>query len=75
MGALAAILQSDANLLRCQVARLGPHVSLQDGDTPPDAYGFGHYQAGNVLLGKRPTGAAAPLSLPDLVGRRSTPRP
>ncbi len=69
MGALAAILQSDANLLRCQVARLAPHVSLQDGDTPPDAYGFGHYQAGNVLLGKRPTGATAPLSLPDLVGR------
>ena len=69
MGALAAILQSDANLLRCQVARLGAYVSLQDGDTPPDAYGFGHYQAGNVLLGKRPTGAAAPLALPDLVGR------
>ncbi len=69
MGALAAILQSDANLLRCQVARLGPHVSLQDGDRLPDAYGFGHYQAGNVLLGKRPSGAAAPLSLPDLVGR------
>jgi predicted glutamine amidotransferase len=69
MGALVAILQSDANLLRCQVARLGSHVSLQDGDTPPDAYGFGHYQAGNVLLSKRPTGATAPLSLPDLVGR------
>jgi glutamine amidotransferase len=69
MGALVAILQSDANLLRCQVARLGSHVSLQDGDGPPDAYGFGHYQAGNVLLGKRPTGAPAPLSLPDLVGR------
>jgi glutamine amidotransferase len=69
MGALAAILQSDANLLRCQVARLGPYVSLQDGDKPPDAYGFGHYQAGNVLLGKRPSGATAPLSLPDLVGR------
>jgi glutamine amidotransferase len=69
MGALAAILQSDANLLRCQVARLRSNVSLQDGDTPPDAYGFGHYQAGNVLLSKRPTGAAAPLSLPDLVGK------
>ena len=35
----------------------------------PDAYGFGYYQAGNVLLGKRPTGAPAQLSLPDLVGR------
>ncbi len=64
MGALAAILQSDANLLRCQVARLGPHVSLQDGDKPPDAYGFGHYQAGNVLLGKRPSGAARPSRCP-----------
>jgi predicted glutamine amidotransferase len=69
MGVLAAILQSDANLLRCQVARLGAHVSLQDGDTPPDAYGFGHYQAGNVLLSRRPTGAPAPLTLPDLVGK------
>ncbi|HET6439586.1 MAG TPA: class II glutamine amidotransferase [Anaeromyxobacter sp.] len=69
MGALLAVLQNDANLLRCQVARLGAHVSLQDGETPPDAYGFGHYQTGNVLLGKRPTGAAALLSLPDLVGR------
>ncbi|HET6411348.1 MAG TPA: class II glutamine amidotransferase [Anaeromyxobacter sp.] len=69
MGALAAILQTDANLMRCQVARLGAHIWLQDGDTPPDGYGFGHYQAGNVLLGKRPSGAAAPLSLPELVGK------
>ncbi len=69
MGALVAILQTDANLLRCQVARLGAHVSLQDGDAPPDAYGFGHYQAGNVLLGKRPTGAPHALTLPELVGR------
>ena len=69
MGALAAILQTDANLMRCQVARLAAHIWLQDGDTPPDGYGFGHYQAGNVLLGKRPSGAAAPLSLPELVGK------
>jgi len=69
MGALAAILQTDANLMRCQVARLGAYIWLQDGDTPPDGYGFGHYQAGNVLLGKRPSGAAAPLSLPELVGK------
>jgi predicted glutamine amidotransferase len=69
MGALAAILQSDANLLRCQLARLGSHVSLQEGAVPPDAYGFGHYHAGNVLLSRRPTGAPSPLSLPDLVGR------
>jgi predicted glutamine amidotransferase len=69
MGALVAILQSDPNLLRCQLARLKPHVSLQDGDVLPDAYGFGYYQAGNVLLGKRPTGTPIAPSLPDLVGR------
>ncbi|HVO21602.1 MAG TPA: class II glutamine amidotransferase [Anaeromyxobacter sp.] len=69
MGVLAAILQSDANLLRCQVARLGAHVSLQEGTAPPDAYGFGHYHAGNVLLSRRPSGAPLPLTLPDLVGR------
>ncbi len=69
MGALVAILQSDPNLLRCQVARLGEHVSLQEGDALPDAYGFGYYTSGSVLLGKRPTGAPSALSLPDLVGR------
>jgi glutamine amidotransferase len=69
MGALVAILQNDANLLRCQLARLRSHVSLQEGEALPDGYGFGYYQAGNVLLGKRPTGAPAALSLPDLVGR------
>lgn len=69
MGALVAILQSDDSLLRCQLDRLKSHVSLQDGDTLPDAYGFGYYTAGNVLLGKRPTGAPAPLTLPELVGK------
>jgi glutamine amidotransferase len=69
MGALVAILQSDGSLLRCQLDRLKGHVSLQDGETLPDAYGFGYYTAGNVLLGKRPTGAPSPLSLPDLVGK------
>jgi predicted glutamine amidotransferase len=69
MGALVAILQSDPNLMRCQLARLKSHVSLQDGEANPDAYGFGYYQAGNVLVGKRPIGAPAALSLPDLVGR------
>ncbi len=68
MGALAAILQSDPNLLRCQVKRLEAYVSLADGDVLPDAYGFGHYSGGSVLLGKRPTGAPAALSLGDLVG-------
>src|SRR5512138_2295640 len=68
MGALAAILQSDPNLLRCQVKRLEAYVSLADGDVLPDAYGFGHYSGGSILLGKRPTGAPATLSLGDLVG-------
>ncbi len=69
MGALVAILQSDPNLLRCQLKRLEAHASLQDGDRLPDAYGFGHYSGGSVLLGKRPTGAPTVLSLPDLVGK------
>ncbi len=70
MGALVAILQSDPNLLRCQVARLDAHVALAEGDRLPDAYGFGHYGGGSVLLGKRPTGAAHPLRLAELVGRK-----
>ncbi len=69
MGALVAILQSDPNLLRCQLTRLKSHVSLSVGDAPPDAYGFGYYASANVLVGKRPTGATADLSLPELVGR------
>jgi glutamine amidotransferase len=70
MGAVVAILQTDPNLLRCQVVRLRDHVSLDVGGAPPDAYGFGTYAAGGeVLLGKRPAGAPAPLALPELVGR------
>jgi glutamine amidotransferase len=69
MGALVAILQSDDSLLRCQLDRLKNHVSLEDGETLPDGYGFGYYTAGNVLLGKRPTGATARLTLPELVGK------
>jgi glutamine amidotransferase len=69
MGAIVAILQSDPNLLRCQVARLEAHVSLRDGERLPDAYGFGHYGGGSVLLGKRPTGASHLLGLGELVGR------
>jgi glutamine amidotransferase len=70
MGALVAILQSDPNLLRCQLKRLEAHALLQDGDRLPDAYGFGHYNAGgSVLLAKRPTGAPTALSLPELVGK------
>jgi len=69
MGALVAILQSDPNLLRCQLKRLEAHASLEDGDRLPDAYGLGHYAGGSVLLGKRPTGAPTALSLPELVGK------
>jgi glutamine amidotransferase len=70
MGALVAVLQTDPNLLRCQIVRLGRHVSLEVSDGLPDAYGFGSYAAdGELLLGKRPTGAATLLSLADLVGR------
>lgn len=69
MGALVAIHQSDPNLLRCQVARLDAHVALADADRLPDAYGFGHYGGGSVLLGKRPTGAPHALGLAALVGR------
>ncbi|ABS25479.1 class II glutamine amidotransferase [Anaeromyxobacter sp. Fw109-5] len=70
MGALVAVLQTDDSLLRCQLERLKSHVSLQgEGATPALAYGFGYYAAGNVLLGKRPSGATSPLSLPEVVGK------
>jgi glutamine amidotransferase len=69
MGALTAILQSDPTLLRCQLHRLASHVTLTGPEGPPDAYGYGFYASGSVLLGKRPTGAPAPLSLPELVGK------
>lgn len=68
MGALVAILQNDPNLLRCQVARLQPLVSLQEAGRRADAYGYGSYGAGDVLLGKRPSGAPTPLGLGDLGG-------
>ena len=69
MGALVAILQSDPNLLRCQLKRLEAHTLLHDDDRLPDAYGFGHYAGGSVLLAKRPAGAPTQLSLPELVGK------
>lgn len=72
MGALVAILQNDPNLMRCQLARLGSLVSLVEEDRLPDAYGFGYYTTGDVLLGKRPTGAPAPLTVAQLVGEVDT---
>jgi predicted glutamine amidotransferase len=68
MGSVVAVLQSDPHLLRCQIHRLGAHVSLTPGDRRPDAYGYGYYTSTSVLLGKRPSGAATALSLTDLVG-------
>jgi len=73
MGALVAVLETDASLMRCQVARLAAHLSLRDGDAAPDGYGFGYYEGGSVLVGHRPAplragGPAAVLSLPELVG-------
>jgi glutamine amidotransferase len=69
MGALVAILQNDADLLRCQVGRLSGHVALRDPDRAPDGYGFGSFTpSGDVLLAKRPSWAAAPLTLAQLAG-------
>ncbi len=68
MGALVAILQSDPNLLRCQIERLKGHVALGEVGRLPDAYGYGYYGASDVLLGKRPSGAPTMLGLADLVG-------
>lgn len=68
MGALIAILQTDPNLMSCQVARLNGLVALSDGGPLPDAYGYGYYSASDVLLGKRPSGAPALLGLSDLAG-------
>ena len=61
-----AVEVGDASALRV-LARLAAHVTLRDGDAPPDAYGFGYHRGGSVLLGHRPGGAALP-SLPELVG-------
>ena len=68
MGAFLAILQTDPNLLRCQVRRLEGHVSLHEPDRLPDAYGFGYYKGSDVLLGKRPSGAPASFTLTQLAG-------
>ncbi len=72
MGALVAILQNDPNLMRCQLLRLAGMVSLTDPDRLPEAYGFGYYTAADLLLGKRPTGAASLLTLAQLVGEVDT---
>ncbi len=68
MGVLFAVVQTDPNLLRCQVRRLEEHVALREGERLPDAYGFGYYHGNDVLLGKRPSGAPATFTLTQLAG-------
>ena len=68
MGVLVAILQSDPNLLRCQVKRLEEHVALREAERTPDGYGFGYYKGSDVLLGKRPSGAPYTFTLTQLAG-------
>src|SRR5919198_3107141 len=68
MGALVAVLQSDPNLMRCQVQRLDSHVAVTEPDRLPSAYGFGYYRNSDVLLGKRPSGAPVRMSLAQLAG-------
>lgn len=68
MGALIAVLQNDPNLLACQVARLRGHVTLAEAGRRPDDYGWGYHRAGEVLVGRRPTGTPVPLELPELLG-------
>jgi glutamine amidotransferase len=67
MGALVAVLQSDPNLLRCQIHRLRDHVTLAEENRLPDAYGYGYYSGSAVLVGKRPSGAPSLLSLEELI--------
>ena len=68
MAALIAILQNDPNLLECQLGRLRHQVALGEGGLPPEDYGWGYYRAGDLLLGRRPTGVPVPVALPDLLG-------
>jgi glutamine amidotransferase len=68
MSALVAVLQNDANLMRCQIRRLSGHVALSPPGQAPDACGYGYYTDTQVLLAKRPSGASAPLALTRLVG-------
>ncbi len=68
MGVMVAILQSDPNLLRCQVRRLEDLVVLRESERLPDAYGFGYYKGSDVLLGKRPSGAPGTYTLTQLAG-------
>jgi glutamine amidotransferase len=68
MGSLVAIIQTDPNLMRCQLARLGELVTLSEPGRAPDAVGYGYYSESDVLLGKRPSGVPGPIALPALVG-------
>lgn len=50
MARILGILTNDPTLLRCQTARLEPHVSF----LPEEAFGLGSYEDDDVLLTKRP---------------------
>jgi hypothetical protein len=65
MQSTLAILSSDANLLRCQVALMREHLRpLVDGK--PRALGLGYIEADNILLRKKP-GDVGTLDLDALV--------
>jgi hypothetical protein len=65
MNSSLAILSSDANLLRCQVAMLRDYLRpLEDGK--PRAVGLGYVEADNILLRKKP-GNIGTLDLDALV--------
>ncbi len=54
MQSTLAILSSDANLMRCQVALLREHLRPLADAKPPRAVGLGYIEADAVLLRKRP---------------------
>jgi hypothetical protein len=65
MQSTLAILSSDANLLRCQVALLREHLHSFV-DRKPRAIGLGYIEADNILLRKKP-GDVGTLDLDALV--------
>src|SRR4051812_6731880 len=60
MGEVVAVLQTDPNLLRCQLHRLDH--AIETNAAAGDAIGVGYYDNGKVLLRKRPL-ATAPTTL------------
>ncbi len=54
MSSTLAILTSDSNLLRCQLALLKPRLGLAVVGAREEALGLGYVEADNILLRKRP---------------------